>query len=124
MVTKLHIETLSIEHKSGETFNPGDFCKEDCIEVFSAGIKDGDANEADVPNEVIAALTGKYCYDEEDGGGGIGGAIAAALVEQVVGSLADRTPELSRRASTTSIRNTNQGLLPGPYRKEKATTSQ
>ena len=24
MVTKIHIETLSIEHKSGETFNPGE----------------------------------------------------------------------------------------------------
>ncbi len=51
-----------------------------------------------------------------DGGGGLSGALAAAIVEQVLGSINDQTPELSRVANTRVINNANSGLLNGPYR--------
>jgi hypothetical protein len=51
-----------------------------------------------------------------DGGGGLLGAMIAAAVEQVVGSVADRTPDLSRWANQNAINQPNQGLLDGPYK--------
>jgi hypothetical protein len=54
-----------------------------------------------------------------DGGGGILGAIIAAAIEQVAGSLIDHTPQLSQWANQGAVNNTNQGLLDGPYKKKE-----
>ncbi|PCJ41013.1 MAG: hypothetical protein COA99_09110 [Moraxellaceae bacterium] len=51
-----------------------------------------------------------------DGGGGIAGAIAAAIVEQVAGSLVDKTKGLSSTANNAAIFNHTRGLLNGPYK--------
>jgi len=50
------------------------------------------------------------------GGGDILGAMIGAVVDQVVGGLADTTPALSRQANYSAINNAHQGLLNGPYR--------
>ncbi|MFT6102877.1 MAG: hypothetical protein ACJATV_000548 [Granulosicoccus sp.] len=54
-----------------------------------------------------------------DGGGGILGAIIAAAIEQVAGSLIDHTPQLSQWANQGAVNNTRQGLLDGPYKKKE-----
>ena len=51
-----------------------------------------------------------------DGGGGIAGAIAAAIIEQVAGSLVDKTKGLSSTANNSAIFNHTRGLLNGPYK--------
>lgn len=51
-----------------------------------------------------------------DGGGGLVGALVAAAVTQITGSLNDLTPNLSRRANNLLIKDKNIGLLNGPYR--------
>jgi len=49
-----------------------------------------------------------------DGGNGLAGALVGAIVEQIAGSLADKTPALSRQALNASINNKESGLLNGP----------
>lgn len=51
-----------------------------------------------------------------DGGGGLAGALLGAIIEQVGGSLVDKTRGLSRNANTMAINNSKSGLLNGPYR--------
>lgn len=51
-----------------------------------------------------------------DGGGSLVGALVGAVVDQVAGSMADRTPELSRQANSAAINDFRSGLLNGPYR--------
>ncbi|MFQ3201975.1 MAG: hypothetical protein ACI9SK_002713 [Zhongshania sp.] len=55
-----------------------------------------------------------------DGGGGLAGAIIGAIVEQIAGSIVDRTPALSSAANAVAINAPNQGLLPGPYLPEES----
>lgn len=50
-----------------------------------------------------------------DGSNGLAGALLGALVEQIVGSMTDYTPELSRAANLALINDRRWGLLPGPY---------
>jgi hypothetical protein len=50
-----------------------------------------------------------------DAGGGLAGALVNAVATQVIGSMVDKTPALSRQASTFAINNTRAGLLNGPY---------
>lgn len=54
-----------------------------------------------------------------DGGGGLIGAIVAAAVEQVAGSVDDRTPELSRWANLSAVNSSNRGLPDGPYKPQE-----
>lgn len=54
-----------------------------------------------------------------DGGGGLLGAMVAALVEQILSSSIDHTPMLSRAANSNAINNSINGLLNGPYAKPK-----
>ena len=53
-----------------------------------------------------------------DGGGGIAGVLAAALVEQVLDSLDDRIIDVAKSASWQMIHNRNNGFIPGPYRRQ------
>ena len=48
--------------------------------------------------------------------GGLAGLLVAALVDQVVGSVVDHTPQLSRFANDNAINNGQNGLLNGPYK--------
>jgi hypothetical protein len=72
---------------------------------------------------LLDAKTGALLWDASasaqkssgDGGGGLAGALAAALVEQVVGNMKDQTPQLARQANHLSINNSSRGLLVGPY---------
>jgi len=57
-------------------------------------------------------------YQSSDGGGGLAGALIGAVVEQIAGSMIDRTPDLSRIANNGSINNQVRGLLNGPYAPE------
>lgn len=52
-----------------------------------------------------------------DGGGGLIGMAVAAVVDQVVDSLTDRTQGLSSQANHMMLFNPRTGLLPGPYKK-------
>lgn len=51
-----------------------------------------------------------------DGGGGLVGALVGAVVTQIINSMNDATPGLSRTANQTLINNQHRGLLAGPYR--------
>lgn len=72
---------------------------------------------------LVDSRTGELLWDSEvfaqhqsgDGGGGIAGALIGAVVEQIAGSMIDRTPDLSRAANNLSINNKIRGLLSGPY---------
>lgn len=80
---------------------------------------------------LVDCRTGVQLWDGEafaqqqsgDGGGGLGGALVGAIVEQIAGSLIDRTYELSRVASTTTINDQNRGLPNGPYVDESQAAS-
>lgn len=50
-----------------------------------------------------------------DGGGGLAGMLVAAVVEQVLSAIDDKTPQLSRMANYNTIYSQSRGLLPGPY---------
>ncbi len=52
-----------------------------------------------------------------DAGGGITGALISAVVNQMIGSISDPTPQLSRQANFRTIYDQHHGLLPGPYYK-------
>ena len=56
-----------------------------------------------------------------DGGGGLVGMAVAAIIDQVVDSLTDRTHKISVTANNRMILNTRNGLLSGPYSPEYAT---
>ncbi len=72
---------------------------------------------------LVDSKTGDLLWDAEafaqyasgDGGGGLAGALVGAIVEQVAGTMIDRTPELSRVASNGSINDQIRGLPNGPY---------
>ncbi|WLQ16228.1 DUF799 family lipoprotein [Hahella aquimaris] len=53
----------------------------------------------------------------DGGGNGLAGMLVAAVVEQVVNSVSDKTPELSANANYRTINSPGNGLLPGPYLK-------
>lgn len=53
----------------------------------------------------------------DSGGGGIVGALASAIVTQVLAStIADPTPDLARQANNSVINNQTRGMLNGPYK--------
>lgn len=49
-----------------------------------------------------------------DGGGGVAGALIGAVVTQIMSSMKNITPELSRQANNNLINNQQNGLLEGP----------
>jgi hypothetical protein len=61
---------------------------------------------------------------QNSGGSGLGGMLASALVSQVVSSASDPSRDLSAQAAHTLLRQTNRGLLPGPYDPEHASAIQ
>lgn len=75
---------------------------------------------------LIDANTGDQIWDAEvyrqigssDGGGGLAGILLGAIVEQIVGSLSDKTPLAATQANFYAIHNPSMGLLDGPYRKQ------
>ena len=50
-----------------------------------------------------------------DSGQGLAAALISALVEQIAGSLSDRTPGVARTANNAAINHPDTGLLNGPY---------
>ena len=74
--------------------------------------------------KLVDVKTGALLWDAKvyaekasgDGGGGIMGALVAAVVEQVAGSIKDQTVGLSRTANNIAINSRRRGLLDGPYR--------
>lgn len=56
-----------------------------------------------------------------DGGGGLLGYVVAAVVDQVMDTVIDRTQPVSRLANEGMIFNTQNGLLLGPYNVDYAT---
>lgn len=54
-----------------------------------------------------------------DGGGGLAGALVAAIADQIVGALVDKTYGLSSQANFIAINHKTRGLLPGPYHNPK-----
>lgn len=51
----------------------------------------------------------------DSGNNGLIGALVGAVVDQIAGSVADRTPGVARLANTVAINSENRGLLDGPY---------
>lgn len=74
--------------------------------------------------ELVDAKTGGTIWDAKaiaqkgsgDGGGGLAGMLASAIVAQIAGSITDQTPDLARMANQVAINNPTRGLLNGPYR--------
>ena len=68
--------------------------------------------------KLVDVQTGELLWDArayaEQSGGNNG--LLGAIVDQVVGSMIDATPNLSRMANTSAINHSSHGLLPGPYR--------
>lgn len=59
-----------------------------------------------------------HAYFEQssgDGGGGLIGALANAVVTQIVNSKIDQTPRVSAQAVASIVSNRHKGLLAGPY---------
>ncbi|ODS24710.1 hypothetical protein AB835_02235 [Candidatus Endobugula sertula] len=67
--------------------------------------------------DLLWETTAEASRESGDGGGGLLGAIAAAVTEQIIGSLHDQTPQLSRLANQNAINHPQRGLLDDPYRK-------
>lgn len=60
----------------------------------------------------------------DDGGGGLIGALASAVITQVIGKKIDQTPNLARMANYQLFYTQDQGLLEGPYREEASNLGQ
>ena len=76
--------------------------------VVSASLKLVDARTGEL-------LWSARSYAEQasgDGGGGLAGALFAAVIDQVAGSLKDKTFPLAQQANYSAI---NRGLINGPY---------
>lgn len=82
---------------------------------------------------LVDARTGTLLWDtvayaehanSNNSGGGILGAIASAVADQIAGSIVDHTPTLSVTANNNAINNTRRGLLYGPYVQPKKTSAQ
>ena len=80
--------------------------------VVRANLKLVDTNNG----ELLWESTAFHQQGSGDGGGGLAGMLAAAVVEQVVGSMVDKTPEVARFANVAAINNRNTGLPAGPYK--------
>jgi len=73
--------------------------------------------------KLLDAKTGTVLWDtrfyfvqsSDDGGGGLAGALIGALITQIVGTLADKSPQASSTANTLAINDPKRGLLTGPY---------
>ena len=50
------------------------------------------------------------------GGQGLVGALVGAIASQIIGELADNTPQTARMANSIAINNQKRGLLNGPYK--------
>ena len=57
-----------------------------------------------------------YAQGSGDNGGGLVGMLVQAVVDQVVGTILDPTPNVARIANNIAINNQGRGLLNGPYR--------
>ncbi|OZG72932.1 hypothetical protein BTA51_13305 [Hahella sp. CCB-MM4] len=76
---------------------------------------------------LVDARTGELlwegvAHEEEssnDGGNDLSKALLSAVVHQIVSTISDKTPELSRRANYYTVNNQYRGLLPGPYYKSE-----
>ncbi len=85
--------------------------------VVSANLRLVDARNGNV-------LWSGRAYAQQSGSNnsdaGIAGMVFGAIVDHVIGSIADHTYELSRQANSSLIRSQSQGLIDGPYRLELA----
>lgn len=89
--------------------------------VNSATIVDSELKLIDARSGELLWTTRAFAQQSSgDGGGGLAGAIIGAIVEQIAGSIVDRTPTLSSAANAVAINAPNQGLLPGPYLPEES----
>ena len=77
----------------------------------------------DVYMKLVDARTGTLLWDakkravrsSDSGGGSLLGNIVNAVATQIINSIDDQTPDLSRIANRMAINHPNQGLLDGPY---------
>jgi hypothetical protein len=89
--------------------------------VNSATIVDSELKLIDARSGELLWTTRAFAQQSSgDGGGGLAGAIIGAIVDQIAGSIVDRTPALSSAANTVAINAPNLGLLPGPYLPEES----
>jgi len=86
--------------------------------ISSKSIVSAKARLVDVQTGTIL-WTGSAHLSDSSGnssGGGLLGDIVAAVIDQVAGSVVDRTHGLSSQANHIMILNPRTGLLPGPYK--------
>lgn len=77
----------------------------------------------DVSMRLVDSKTGVLLWDahasavqrSDSGGGGLLGNVINAVATQIINSMNDQTPELSRTANHIAINRLNYGLLDGPY---------
>lgn len=67
--------------------------------------------------ELLWASTAQAEKSSGDGGGGLAGALASAIITQILAStISDPTPGLARQANYIAIHNQTRGILDGPYK--------
>ncbi|MGB1237370.1 MAG: DUF799 domain-containing protein [Pseudomonadales bacterium] len=84
--------------------------------VSSAAVVKAKLRLVDVKTgEQLWDASAQAIHNTDNSGNGIAGMLIGALVSQVVGSIADVTPELSAQANAIAFNSDQKGLLNGPY---------
>jgi len=78
--------------------------------------------------KLVSVKTGELLWDSvisaqynpnNNGGGGLVGALVGAVVSQIAGELSDNSPQVARMANAAAFNSAKRGLLSGPYKIEK-----
>ncbi len=78
--------------------------------------------------KLVSVKTGELLWDSvisaqynpnNNGGGGLVGALVGAVVSQIAGELSDNSPQVARMANAAAFNSAKRGLLNGPYKIEK-----
>lgn len=83
--------------------------------VSSTAVVDAKLRLVDTRTGTLLWEANAHAEQGSDSSQGLAVALVSAVVEQIAGSLNDRTPGVARAANSSAIYNTSSGLLNGPY---------
>jgi hypothetical protein len=75
--------------------------------------------------KLVSVKTGELLWDapiyarhnpNSNNGGGLAGALVAAVVSQIIGEISDNSPQVARLANAAAFNSKKRGLLNGPYK--------
>tara|TARA_R110000787_G_scaffold82077_4_gene177721 strand:+ start:580 stop:1224 length:645 start_codon:yes stop_codon:yes gene_type:complete len=78
--------------------------------------------------KLVSVKTGELLWDSSisaqynpnnNGGGGLVGALVGAVISQIAGEISDNSPLVARMANAAAFNSQSRGLLNGPYKIEK-----